>query len=300
MLSMESDGQNSSKEPMFKSSDIESTKARTKTDYFVNLKRSNLFDKLSEKMDRQAYLNETEAKKRAEAEAAAREAKKKEQDASVDRFTKRETEVKVPTFVKMSNGRAPEPKETPVEKENFNRPAPVVPKIKSVKPATAKDKKIRYGVIAGVIFVLATAFTLWCFLAKRTITVTKETQIPDPIEEITLLDEVTTRRAEILELFTDEETEAGLAAYNEYLNETTDSETLSLIHSWRALDLYRLYRERFSDLILADVHEAEELKPTYATATLIYFFENEFGNADVAENYHLLASERDKNALQKE
>lgn len=303
---MNGDGQSSnnqnnpldSSKAVFSSANIDSSKARTKTNYFVNLRRGSALEKLSEKFDRQQYQMEVEAKKRAEAEAAARAERQKQADAAVDRFTKKETEIKVPTLVKMKGGvvepeAAPQPKAEPI-----TRPLPPAPpKIKSAKFASAKQKKITYGIAAGAVFAIAAVAIIWLLNPPEETFKTK-TEVPDPSTEVTILDEITDRRADILEIFEAEGAEAGYNAYTDYIESipATEIKKLSLVYSWRAMDMYSLYREEHANLILSDVSEAETLYPTKGTATLIYLFENEFGDKEKAETYKALAETREESA----
>ncbi len=291
---MNDDGQvqpNSSPDPVFHSSEIGSSKAGQKTNYFVNLRRSSAFDRLSQKIDQKRNIEEFEAKKRAEEEAA-RRAEQEKLNQSEDRFRNHELEVKVPAFVKMG---ATTPQPTPPQPP---RPAQQIvdkpiqaPVIKNKPPRKPLSKSIIYLVAAIAVFAIALILVIWKLIPEKVI-VTKQTQVAAPVTETTLLDEVTKKRLEILDLITTDGIESGLKAYDEYINSTTDAKELALIHAWRTLDLYRLYRSEYKDTILSDAYEAEILHPTKGTALLIYWFEREFGDQEKAETYHTTASSR--------
>ena len=298
---MNGDGQSNSQKAVFSSDNIDSSKARTKTNYFVNLRRGSAIDKLSQKIDQKKFYDEVEAKKRAEAEAAQKEKDKEAAALSADRFTKKESEIKVPTFVKMQGGAAPAPAPKPVAPrpivEQPSRPQPIAP----IQPQPIKNpknsKKIIYIVCAAITFVAAAAFIIWSFIPQE-ITVSKRTPVAKPSTEKTLLDEITEKRLEIMEIIESNGVEAGLNAYADYISTVTDSKTLALVRSWRALDLYRLYRGQYASTILEDVYAAEELNPTKGTATLIYSFEHEFGDPEKSKTYYDLATTRKETSTQ--
>lgn len=298
--------------PVFNSSDIAKSKAATKTNYFVNLKRSTAFDRLSEKLDQKMTAMEVEAKKRAEAEALAK-ANKSEYKNPDDRFVKKETNIYVPSFVKehLTNGIAepnsdarptepqkvavatPAPTITPLTSP-ISEPNPttaVAPSPQPSNPKKPKDTRILYGILAGIISVIAIAIIVWQ-LIPQDIIVQKKTSVATPVEETTLLDEVTEQRLAILGTFESEGADAGITEYNKYISKITDSETLALVYSWESLDLYRLYRGEYLDLIKQCIAKAEELKPTYGTASLLYFSEHEFGDETRALEYRALVMER--------
>ena len=291
--------------PVFNSSDIDKSKAGSKNDYFVNLKRSNAFDRLAQKIDQKKTTMELEAKRRAEAEAAAK-ANKPDFANPDDRFIKKETSVVVPEFVKgrLTNGiaepgAAPRPTTRPVASASTPASSAVSaqPATQSQSTATSvtykktKDNRTLYGILAGLTALLAAAFIIWQLLPREVI-VKKQTSVAAPIEEKTLLDEITERRLKILPIFESEGAEAGIAEYGKYVSEVTESKTLSLIYAWESLDLYRLYRGEYIDIIKQCIAKAEELDPSEGTATLLYLSEHEFGNDERASEYRALVMER--------
>ena len=189
---------------------------------------------------------------------------------------------------------APQPPVQPPKPAPQPTPAPVISqqtKQRERKKSPNTSQKFLYILAACLVFLIAAGLIIWK-LIPETVLVTKPVRIPAPITEKTLLDEVTEKRLVILKTFKKDGDEAGLKAYSDYLGSTTDTRTLALIHAWRALDLYNLHRGQYKDQIFADIQAAESLTPTKSTATLLYFFEREFGDAAKAAEYLKLAKSR--------
>ena len=84
------------------------------------------------------------------------------------------------------------------------------------------------------------------------------------------------------------------------INETSDSETKARLYDMRAA-----YLRNYVDLgnttsaddwlinqMKSDVYKAEEIYPTASTAINIAYYENSFGDKELAESYHQKAIER--------
>lgn len=84
-----------------------------------------------------------------------------------------------------------------------------------------------------------------------------------------------------------------IAVTNEQLDRTSDVQEKADIYAMRAGVLYNMSDNgQYTQQILSDAYTAEELKPSGNTAYLIYYYEHEFGNDVVAEEYLKIAEER--------